>query len=326
MAEMDKEEFKFPDEQENEQVEAQADDKFEVEIEDDTPEEDRGRETVSPEAVKKLEVETDELDQYSKDAKDKLIKMKRVWHDERRAKEQAYREQQEALTLAKRLMAENERIKKMLQTGEAEYKEAKKDSAEAQLKAAKQSYKEAYDAGDAEKLAEAQQEMTKAQLNLEKVEKFKLPPLQEDNFDVQTQYQAPQPPQPDRKVMEWQNRNPWFGQDEEMTAAALGLHEKLKRNGVVVGSDEYYETLDKTIRKRFAENFEHEVEDEPKQVKEKVAEPARTKPSTVVAPATRSTAPNRIRLKTSQVLLAKKLGLTPEQYALELRKLEAQNG
>ena len=119
-------------------------------------------------------------------------------------------------------------------------------------------------------------------------------------------------------------RNPWFGQDEEMTAAALGLHEKLKRTGVLVGSDEYYDTLDKTIRKRFAENFEHEVDEEPKQVKEKVAEPARTKPSTVVAPATRSTAPNRIRLKTSQVMIAKKLGLTPEQYALELRKLEAQ--
>ena len=99
-----------------------------------------------------------------------------------------------------------------------------------------------------------------------------------------------------------------------MTAAALGLHEKLKRTGVVVGSDEYYDALDKTIRKRFAENFEHEVEEEPKQVKEKVAEPVRTKPNTVVAPATRSTAPNRIRLKTSQVMLAKKLGLTPEQY------------
>ena len=123
--------------------------------------------------------------------------------------------------------------------------------------------------------------------------------------------------------MEWQERNPWFGQDEEMTAAALGLHEKMKRQGVVIGSDEYYDTLDKTIRKRFAENFEHEIEDEPKtEVKEKVVE-AKQKPSTVVAPATRSTSSNKIRLRASQVQLAKKLGLTPEQYALELRKLEA---
>jgi hypothetical protein len=324
MAEMDKDEFKFPDEQETEQVTAQADDKFEIEIEDDTPEQDRGREPVSEETVKKLEVETDELDKYSKDAKDKLIKMKRVWHDERRAKEEAYREQQEAIALAKRLMSENERIKQILQSGEQEYKEAKKDSANAQLQAAKRSYKEAYEAGDAEKMAEAQEEMTKAQLNLEKVEKFKLPPLQEEKFDVQTQQQYQTPPQPDRKVMEWQERNPWFGQDEEMTAAALGLHEKLKRNGVVIGSDEYYETLDKTIRKRFAENFEQEEDDEPKtEVKEKVVE-TKKKLSTVVAPATRSTSPNKIRLRASQVQLAKKLGLTPEQYALELRKLEAQ--
>ena len=322
---MDKEEFKFPDETDNQEIDAKAEDdgKFEIEIEDDTPESDRGREPVSAEAVQKLEVETDELDKYSKEAKDKLIKMKRVWHDERRAKEAAYREQQEALELTKRLMAENQRIKQILQSGEEEYKEAKKDSANAQLQAAKRAYKEAYEAGDAEAMANAQSDMTKAQLNLEKVEKFKLPPLQEEKFEVQTQQQY-QTPQPDRKVMEWQERNPWFGQDEEMTAAALGLHEKLKRNGVVVGSDEYYDTLDKTIRKRFAENFEHEIEEEPKtEVKEKVVE-AKQKPSTVVAPATRSTSSNKIRLRASQVQLAKKLGLTPEQYALELRKLEAQ--
>lgn len=320
---MDQEEFKFPDETEQEQTAAPAEDKFEVEIEDDTPEQDRGKEPVSEEVVKKLEVETDELDKYSKEAKDKLIKMKRVWHDERRAKEAALREQQEAAYLAQKLLAENKRIKEILSKGEEEYKEAKKDSANAQLKSAKQLYKEAYEAGDADRMAEAQEAMTKAQLNLEKVEKFKLPPLQEDNFEVQSQQQYQAPPQPDRKVMEWQARNPWFGQDEEMTAAALGLHEKLKRNGVVIGSDEYYETLDKTIRKRFSENFEQEVDEEPKT---EVKEQPRTKPSTVVAPATRSTSPNRIKLKTSQVQLAKKLGLTPEQYALELKKLEARNG
>ena len=326
MAELEKDEFKFPDEQPADTAEAQAEDKFEVEIEDDTPEEDRDRPVVDQETVKQLEVETDELDKYNKEAKDKIIKMKRVWHDERRAKEAAYREQQEALDLAKRLMAENERIKKMLQSGEEEYKEAKRDSAQAKLQSAKQAYKNAYEAGDVEKQLEAQEEMTKAQLAIEKAEKFKLPPLQEENFEVQSQQQYQQPAPTDRKLEDWRARNPWFGQDEEMTAAALGLHEKLKRTGVQVGTDEYYDTLDKTIRKRFAENFEQEVEDEPKQVKEKVAEPARTKPSTVVAPATRSTAPNRIRLKTSQVMIAKKLGLTPEQYALELRKLEAQNG
>ena len=301
MAELEKDEFKFPDEQPADTAEAQAEDKFEVEIEDDTPEEDRDRPVVDQETVKQLEVETDELDKYNKEAKDKIIKMKRVWHDERRAKEAAYREQQEALELAKRLMAENERIKKMLQSGEEEYKEAKRDSAQAKLQSAKQAYKNAYEAGDVEKQLEAQEEMTKAQLAIEKAEKFKLPPLQEETFEVQSQQQYQQPAPTDRKLEDWRARNPWFGQDEEMTAAALGLHEKLKRTGVQVGSDEYYDTLDKTIRKRFPENFDDEIDEEPKQTKEKVAEPARTKPSTVVAPATRSTSPNRIQIGRAHV-------------------------
>jgi hypothetical protein len=124
----------------------------------------------------------------------------------------------------------------------------------------------------------------------------------------------------DVKLNTWQRNNPWFGQDEEMTAAALGLHEKLKKQGTVIGSDEYYATLDNTMRKRFPENFddvEPEVEVEAK------GDVPKAKPSTVVAPATRSTAPKKVKLKTSQIAIAKKLGLTPEQYVRELLKLEA---
>jgi hypothetical protein len=101
-----------------------------------------------------------------------------------------------------------------------------------------------------------------------------------------------------------------------MTASALGLHEKMKRDGVVVGSDEYYATLDKTMRRRFPEVFGEEEQNPTR----------RTKSSTVVAPAVRSTASNKVKLKQSQVNIAKKLGLTPEQYVKEMRKLEAQNG
>ena len=320
MAEFEKEEFEFPDEKEvkaDAPVEeaAPVEEKFEVEVEDDTPEEDRGRTPVSIEAVKKLEVDTDDLDKYSKDAKDKLIKMKRVWHDERRAKEEAYREQQEAVRVAQKLLEENKKIKAMLESGSKEYATTLQTAADLQLAAAKEKYKRAYEAGDSEELVEAQQAMQEANLRVMQAKNFKMPPLQEENFDVQTQYEQPQAPVRDRRAEAWRDQNPWFGQDEEMTASALGLHEKLKRNGVLVGSDEYYATLDRTIRKRFAEYF-----DEPEEQK---AEPVRTKPSTVVAPATRSTASNKIKLSRSQVALSKKLGLTPEQYALELRKLEA---
>jgi hypothetical protein len=306
MADFEKEEFKFPDEIEMKEEAPELD----IEIEDDTPEEDRGRKPTDPEKVRALEVEVDELDKYSKDAKDKMIQMKRVWNDERRRAEAAEREREEAINATKRLYEENKRIKQILSSGEKEYVSAVKTSTEMQLEMAKKAYKEAYESGDIDAQLEAQQALSRATNALERVNNFKLPPLQEEKYEVQTQqYQAPE--KPNRKAMEWQERNSWFGQDEEMTASALGLHEKLKRQGVEVGSDEYYAKLDMTMRKRFPENFEEEVkEDVPK------------KPS-VVAPATRSTAPKKVKLKTSQVALAKKLGLTPEQYVRELLKLEA---
>jgi hypothetical protein len=318
MAELQQEKYQFPDEIETNKVtiDAQVPD-FEVEIEDDTPPEDRGRFPASPETVKKLEVEVNELDQYSEDAKKKLIQMKRIWNDERRRAESAEREREVAIGATKKLLEENKRIKQMLTTGEQEYVSAVKNTSEMQLEMAKKAYKEAYDMGDSDKLADAQQAMVRASLNLDKANNFKLPTLQEDNYDVKIQHNDPVTPIPDDRVMEWQTENPWFGQDEEMTASALGLHEKLKRQGVKIGSEEYYAQLDKTMRKRFPENFEEaEVEAEPKD------EP-KAKPKSIVAPATRSTAPKKVKLTTTQVALAKKLGLTPEQYVRELLKLEA---
>ena len=323
MAEIKGEEFKFPHEtQEAKGKPSEVD--FEIEIEDDTPIEDQGRKPADPEQVKKLEVEVDDLDKYSKEAKDKLIKMKRVWNDERRRADLAQREQHAAIDAAQRLMEENKRIKEMLTKGEAEYKAAVTTTSEVQYEMAKKAYREAYDAGDSEKMIEAQEALTKAQLQLESAKNFKLPPLQEDRFDVQTSQQYQNAPQQDRKLVDWQNRNTWFGQDEEMTAAALGLHEKLKRQGMQIGSEEYYATLDKTMRKRFPENFDEDIEP-PEDVEEAApkADTPKAKPATVVAPATRSTAPKKIRLKQSQVAIAKKLGLTPEQYVRELMKLEA---
>lgn len=325
-------EFEFPDEEtkgkpvEEPVVEA-ATNEPEIEIEDDTPPEDRNRKSVSPEVVKQLEVEVDELDKYSADAKDKLIKMKRVWHDERRAKEAAYREQQEALAIAKKLVEENRALKERLSTGEERLVDVSKHSAVQELEAAKKEYKDAYDAGDSDKLVEAQEKLTMAKIKVDRLENYSpvyKRAVQEPESEVQIQQQQPIP-QPDRKAMEWQDRNEWFGQDEEMTSLALGLHEKLKRSGVSIGSDEYYSAIDKTMRRRFPEHFEDVEKEEPKESREEVSQKtSRPKSNTVVAPATRSTSPKKIRLSSTQVALAKKLGLTPEQYARELTKLEAQ--
>ena len=311
MAEFKEKEFQFPDEK--------TEDTLEIEIEDDTPEEDRNRRPADPAKVKALEVEVDELDKYSKDAKDKIIQMKHIWNDERRAKEVAERERQVAIDTAQRLLQDNNRMKAMINSGQEEYKGAIKNSAELQLKMAKKAYKEAYESGDSDAMVDAQQAIAKAALKEEQINNFNPQPLQEERFDVQIQHQHQTAPRLDDKVVEWQESNPWFGQDEEMTASALGLHEKLKRQGVKIGSNEYYATLDKTMRRRFPENFEESEE----VVEEQKEDAPKAKPKTVVAPATRSTASKKVKLKTSQVAIAKKLGLTPEQYVRELLKLEA---
>ena len=294
---------------------------IEVEVEDDTPPQDRGREPL-PQNLKE-ELEKDDLEQYDDAVKQKLKQMKKVWHDERRAKEAAYREQQEAVIFARKLMEDNQRMKNVLDIGGKEYSAVLNNAAALEMEMAKRAYKEAYDNGDSDKLVEAQQAMQIANYKLIQAQNFRVPTLHDGNFQVQqppqqaaTNYQVNQS-QLSPKLEAWQDRNPWYGTDDEMTASALGLHEKLKRTGdVVIGSDEYYAILDKTIRKRFPEYF-HTGSSEGR------TKAAHTTASTVVAPATRSTASNRIRLKASQIALAKRLGLTPEQYHNELRKLEA---
>ena len=305
-------EFKFPDEKDQEpEVSIEIDDgDVSIELEDDTPNEDRNKQPMPKEIVE--EIEKDELEEYSDDVKSKLKKLKKVYHDERRAKEEVLREQQQALAVTKQLLEENRRIKQMMQSGEQQYVSALKSAAEAKLEFAKKAYKEAHETGDSDQLIAAQQAITQMQLEIERANNFKLPPLQEENFQVQIPQEPVRAARPDDKAMAWQERNSWFGQNRSMTAYALGLHEELRDSGVPVGSDEYYSKLDKTIRKRFPDNFESETEETPK----------KEAPRNVVAAATRSTAPKKVRLKTSQVALAKKLGLTPEQYVKELLKLE----
>ena len=315
----DNTEYKFPDELESKGKPAQnAEPEIEIEIEDDTPTEDRGRQPLPKPLVEELE--KDELDQYDDNVKTKLKQMRKVWHDERREKESALREQQEAVGLAQRLFEENKRIKGILSTGEKEYVSTIQSNSDMELKIAQRAYKEAYEAGDSDKMMEANQALQMANLKAIQVKNFRMPSLQEEEFQVQqqqVQYQpAPNIPEPDNKAVSWQKRNSWFGQDRGMTAFALGLHEDLKDSGVEVGSEEYYRELDNTIRKRFSEKFES-LEDNRQ---------GRTRLGTVVAPAVRSTAPIKVKLKQSQVNLAKKFGLTPEQYWKAQQELEARNG
>ena len=310
------ENYKFPDEEEVKSVDTDKEDDFEVEIEDDTPPEDQGKTPSDPEFVESLE--RDELDEYSAEAKKKIAGFRKIYHDERRLKDAAERERQEAIDIAKKLYEENKALKGKVNSTEAVAVDSFKTSAEQELTMAKKEYRDAYEAGDGDRLVEAQDKMTAAKIKLDRVfdasqNLNQRRALQERENDVQIQQQPVQQPMRDTKAQGWQEKNSWFGQDDEMTSLALGLHEKLvKQNGMAYATtDEYYKRIDETMRKRFPENFE-DVDDEKPQ--------SRSKPSTVVASASRSTSSKKVRLTTSQQAIAKKLGLTNEQYARELVK------
>jgi hypothetical protein len=310
---MDMEDFKFPDEQE----EKSSAEEFEIEIEDDTPEEDRDRQPLPKDIVDELE--DDELEEYSEGVKTRLKQMKKVWHDERREKEQALREQQEAIAYAQRMMEENKTLKGKLSVGEQTFVNTYKGAAEMELDNAKRDYKEAYDMGDADRLLEAQEKLSSAQYKLQKANEY-VPSRQQEEVDVQPATNTV--PRPDQRAIAWQERNEWFGKDEEMTSLALGLHQKLvaQYGTSYPSTDEYWKKVDDTMRRRFPENFGDKEEEAAPQKTQ------RSKPASVVASADRSTPSKKVKLKQSQVLIAKKLGLTPEQYVREMMKLEATNG
>jgi hypothetical protein len=317
MQKMDTEDFKFPDESEG-SAKAAAEEKFEFEIEDDTPPEDRGREPMPKEIVDELD--NDELEEYSDNVKTRLKQMRKVYHDERREKETALREHQEALAYAKRLMEENNALKGRLTQGEQIFVETAKNAAELELSAAKKAYKDAYDLGDADQLIEAQDRLYKAQSKLQKVEDF-VPSRHEQETDVQPVSNSV--PRPDQRAVAWQERNDWFGKDEEMTSLALGLHQKLvnQYGASYPSTDEYWKKVDDTMRRRFPEHFE---ERDPAPAQDTRTQ--REKPAPVVAPATRSTGSKKIKVSQTAVNTAKRLNVPLEKYVQEMMKLEGRNG
>ena len=310
--------FKFPDELDDVKViteDEKTDEQIIVDVEDNTPPEDRNKEPMDERV--KADLYNDELEDYSTKVKKKLIQMKRLAHEERREKDNAIREQQEAITFAQKVLQENQRLKSNLNNSEKNVLMSVQKAVSMEMDAAKRAYREAYDSGDTDKVMEAQERLTQATLKTEKVKNFRPPALQERETPVQMQSQPAPQFRPDPSAQAWQQENQWFGEDEEMTSLALGLHERLKREGVVVSSQDYYRKIDATIRRRFPEKFEEEAEQNERPVARK---------SSVVAPATRTTSPKRVRLNPSELSLAKKLNLTPEQYAKAKIEMEANNG
>ncbi len=331
MPNFEQDEFKFPDEVDEKEVtnleeggKVEAEDKgFDIEVEDDTPEQDRNAVPLDKETVEELE--KDDLKDYSKKVKQRIDQMKKVWHDERRAKEAALREQQEAVRVAQQLLEENKKLKEAYSTGEKTYIEVAQGAADSQLQLAKRNYKEALDSGDSEAIADAQIALNEATYKSQQTKNFKPTTLQVEENEVQIpQSTYKEQPKVEPTTQKWLDKNTWYGADEEMTALALAVHSKLENSfgKQYVGSEEYFKRIDETMRKRFPESFSDEVEVQTQTGGGKPSQRTEAKSAPVVAPATRSTASKRIVLKASQVALAKKLGLSPEQYARELQKLE----
>ena len=285
----------------------------EIEVEDDTPEADRGRKASPPPE----EVTNEELENYSDKVKNRIKHFSKGYHDERRAKEEAQREREALETYTKNLMAENEKLKGSVDQSHNTLIESAKKQVNGEIALAQRQYREAYESGEPDKILEAQTSLNTAQIRLEKVNGLKpkqIQPLQPQPTPVQTQVEAPQPQvQRDEKAEAWRDNNPWFGSDDEMTAFALGLHNKLTKEGIDPKTDTYYEKINTRMQQVFPDQFDDGIEDEPEAPKQKS--------SNVVAPATRSTAPKKIRLTQSQIAIAKKLGVPLETYAKQAAEL-----
>jgi hypothetical protein len=315
---MEKVEYEFPDPDKDENTKrktgfAEDDDNFEIQIVDDTPPQDRGRKAGDPPE----EVTEEELGQYSEKVKKRIQHFTKGYHDERRAKESALREREEAVRLTEKIVFENKKLREQMSQSQEALLEQAKQAAEAALKTSKQVHKEAYESGDADAVSTAQEELITAKMKLERLNNFRLNTLQSEEDKVKSNTITTPDVPVDVKAQSWQRKNSWFGDDDEMTSFALGLHTKLVKQGIDPKGDEYYEKIDSRMRQVFPDQFDEE--------QESVSKPRQK--ANVVAPATRSTAPKKIVLTQTQVALAKRLGVPLEIYARQVAEdMRKQNG
>lgn len=304
----------------------EEDDDFELEIVDDVAEDEKPRmdKPVEPE-----EPDEEELESYSDKVQARIKKLTFEAKEAARQRAHVERQQNELLQHAQRIQQENQRLQQQLNSGRGAYLDQAKQRLEAQMDKAKRAYKEAYEAGDSEAVVDAQTELSRIQAEqyqlqtyLSRQQQQQQPQPQREQAQQPAPQQQPQR-QPQRapeltdRQKRWLSNNDWYGNNQRMTAYALGVHEELVREGVDPESDTYYKNIDAAMRERFADVFTDTGEE--------VSTPRR-KASNVVAPAARtSKAPRKIKLTATQASIAKRLGLTPKQYAEQLLK-EQQDG
>lgn len=293
----------------------QMDDEGEIELEiiDDTPEPDRGKPKASETPSTASDADDEDLEGYSDKVKKRINKLKYDYHAERRAREDDVRLREEAINIAVKLKEERDHMARRLEATEDVSLGQAKQRISTQLEQAKAEFKAAYESGDGDALAEAQMRMTELKTEEARVNSFR-PPRQTQEQPVQQPVQRPAaPPRPSARAESWAQQNTWFGKDEEMTGYAYGVHERLVKQGVAPDSEEYYNEINTSVRRVFADKFDDGKTEE---------KTPRRQMSSVVAPAGRQTnvTPRKVVLTSTQVALAKRLGLKPEVYAAQLLK------
>ena len=306
------------------EIDNQIPEGLEVEVVDDTPQEDR-RPAKAEDSSPDVDDETvdREIADYSKRAGERIAKIKYEYHEERRAKEAATRESAEAVQRLQTLMAENQRLQAVVdQGGQVLNKQAHNNALWAK-KNAQAAFQKAYEEGNAEDMTKAQELLSKATLAEQQSNNMAA------NLQQQIAQNLPQPEyqpaQPDPEMQVWSQKNPWFMGSEpvhkEMTSYAMYVDQSLQAQGIdpATKSEEYYNEVDNAMRKQFPTFFGATPEVEISQEEEA----PKRQPSTVVASATRDSGnkkPTQIRLTQTQVKLARQLGISPEQYANQLLK------
>jgi hypothetical protein len=299
---------------ENQEVDLDNTDEIEVEIQDDTPEEDRGRprkaESDTEAPVEEEDDDDADLGKHSESVQKRIKKLKFEYHEERRRKETADREREAAVQYAQQIKGENDRLRKNLNEGESVLITQAKARIASELVGAKAAYKAAYEAGDADAVLDAQEKLMKLQNESSRVDNWTPPKQQQEAAPVP---KATHVPEPDPRAKAWVEKNSWFNEDRGMQRFAMLVHEELVENGIDSGSNIYYNKIDAAIRQRYPDRFD----DAPIEVKQ----PHRQTGS-VVAPGGRNTpvSRNKVVITSSEAAIAKRLGLSIQQYAAQKLK------
>jgi hypothetical protein len=310
------ENYKFPDEIETEdsdfEVETEEGD-IELEIVDDTPNEDRGRKPLDREVN---DPSDEEIAEYSEKVQKRMKELTHARHDERRAKEAAAREREEAIRVAQQLLEENKKLRDQFSKGATHYGEVLQSKADMELQMARQKLKSAQESYDTDAIIDAQEEFAAAKYRSEAAKNYQPPALQSKEDDVYIQpTQQQSVPQPTERDVQWQSKNSWFGTDDEMTNLAYAVHKKLVNAGIPAGSAEYYERVDARMREVFPDYFGETKKEQPSK-----------RSANVVAAVTRSAnGKTKVKLTKTQEALARKFNLTNEQYAREVLKLTSES-